>query len=532
MEILSKYKEAFINESREIISNLNKTLLNLENDPSNLNLINETFRYLHNIKGMSATMGFEEITKISHELENIMDLVRKGEKNLTSEIINILFKGVDWLEKLINGLEKNINIKEFNLSSLYEQINLVFSQPKESLKKESNHLDNFIIEPVKPSTLKIDIKILDDLVNLIGELVIAKNRLQEAILSLNDNVLSNLLYNVNKIISNLENTILKTRIVPIEYLFDRFPRMVRDLAREQKKEINFIIQGKDIGLDRGILDELYEPLIHILRNAVYHGIETPEVRKEVGKDPQGKILLSAKKEENYVIIEVSDDGNGIDINKVKEIAIKKGLIKSNEIDLLTEERCFQLLTLPGFTTVTSVDKTSGRGVGLDVVKNKIESLNGSFKIESNFKKGSKFIIKVPLTLAIIQALIVDIYGETYALPFSIVKEVFSIKDTTNKVDFKGKSIPVINLKKILGIQNGSKSNMKEILIVDFKNQDVGIEISKIKSQHEIVVKPISKLLKPSNIFSGATILGNGEVVLILDINNIIMKEEEIGKQYR
>ncbi|MFH1824292.1 MAG: chemotaxis protein CheA [Candidatus Firestonebacteria bacterium] len=505
---LLPYKEIFINESREIISNLNQTLLRLEKSPSNSNLINDVFRCLHNIKGMSATMGFEKITKLSHELENIIDLVQKGERNLTSEMINTLFKGIDWLETLINGLGKRIESDERLTKTVKDRFEL--STPLEEI--------------TKPTTLRIDIKILDELINLIGELVISKNRLQEAISSLNDNELNDLSYNVNKIISNLENAVLKTRIVPTDYIFNRFPRTVRDLAREQKKDINFIIDGKDIGLDRGILDELYEPLIHILRNAVYHGIETPEIREKEGKNPQGKIMLTARKEENHVIIEVEDDGHGININKVKEIAIKKGIIKSNEIGLLSEKECFYFLTIPGFTTVTSANQISGRGIGLDVAKTKIESLNGTFQIESTFKKGSKWTIKVPLTLAIIQALIVDVYGETYALPFSIVKKVYPVPSSGGaRVDPK---CELINLKKLLCIENGTKDDSKEVIVTEYKGKDIGLEISKIKSQHEIVVKPISKLLKPSKIFSGATILGNGEVVLILDINNIITKGGE------
>lgn len=494
---VSQYKEVFINESKDIITNSNQLLIKLEKNPAESSLINETFRLTHNLKGMSATMGFEKITKLSHELENILDLVRKGEKQLNTDLMNMLFNGLDSLEILVNGLKK---------------------EPLQTLTP----LEEFS----KPTTLRIDVKILDDLVNLIGELVISKNKLQECLSQYNNNELDNAFYNLNKLIADLENTILKTRIVPIDYIFSRFPRMVRDLTIEYKKEINFVIEGKDIGLDRGILDELYEPLIHILRNAVYHGIELPEIRRKLNKNSTGKITLSARKEENYVIIEVEDDGSGIDIDKVKATALKNGLIKQSELDILTNKECYYLLTLPGFTTVSGADKTAGRGVGLDVVKTKIESLNGSLTINSAFKKGSKLTLKVPLTLAIIQSLIVNICNEIYAIPFSVVKEVFSIKTPTDgKVDYKGKSIPLIKLKDILDIQEDSASGEKEVLIVNYKNKEFGIEISKIKSQHEIVVKPISKLLNPSKIFSGATILGNGKVALILDLNAIIVESE-------
>ena len=523
---LSQYKELFINESNEIIANLNQALLNLEKNPSNADLINDTFRYLHNIKGMAATMGYEKITKISHELETVMDTVRKGQKHLTAEMINVVFKGIDWLETLINGLGKRSD-GEYNLSPLFEEIKTVLLEPDKIPEKKEAAQKSPIEGFNAPATLRIDIKILDDLINQIGELVISKNRLHDITHGIDDSELSNALYNTNKIISSLENTILKTRIVPADYIFSRFPRMVRDLTREQKKEINFVIEGKDIGLDRGVLDELYEPLIHILRNCVYHGIELPEARKKSDKNPTGKIVLSAKKLENDVIIEIEDDGGGINIEKVREVALKKGLIKPDETGRMSEKEYFNLLTLPGFTTVTSADKTSGRGVGLDVVKTKIESLNGAFRIESKPKKGSKFIIKVPLTLAIIQALIVDVYGETYALPFSIVKEVFSVKDTNDgKVDYKGKLIPLIKLKEVLQITEDKNFSAKEILITEYRNKEIGIEITKIRSQHEIVVKPLNKFLKPSHIFSGATILSTGEVVLILDINTIINEGEK------
>jgi len=525
---LDQYREIFINESREIIGSLNKVMLSIEKEPKNSDLVNECFRYMHNIKGMSATMGFEKITKVSHELESVMDLVRKGSHPLTPEIINALFKGIDMIDTLVCGLEKRID-GNVSLEPLLAEIKECTNKdgaacedktilPSSGRKENSTGKD----ELVKPASLRIDLKVLDELINLTGEMIISKNRLQDLISKSDDAELSNSLYNTNKIMSELENTILKTRIVPADYIFSRYPRLVRDTMRTQKKEVNFIVEGSDIGLDRGILDELYEPLIHILRNCVYHGIETPEKRKAGGKEPVGTIRLTAKKLENHVLIEVTDDGAGLDAENIKKTALKRGLIKEEELPGLTDKQAYAFLTKPGFSTVEQADSTSGRGVGLDVVKTKVESLNGIFTMSTEPNKGSRFEIKVPLTLAIIQALIVDIHGEAYALPFSAVKEVLSAGDNTNgSIEYRGKAVPVIKLKKLLLSTEDEVKRDREIIITEYHGKLFGLEINKIKTQHEIVVKPINNNLKTLKYFSGATILSDGQVALILDVNTIL-----------
>jgi len=529
---LDQYREVFINESRELIGNLNKVMLSLEKEPKNADLINECFRYLHNIKGMSATMGFEKITKVSHELESVMDLVRKGTHPMTLEIINALFNGIDMIDALVNGLEKRTD-GIVSLDPLISEIKsctnsdgTACEEKTETGKDKKQETAAGKDELVKPASLRIDLKVLDELINLTGEMIISKNRLQELVSKADDAELSNSLYNTNKIMSELENTILKTRIVPAEYIFSRFPRLVRDTMRAQKKEVNFIVEGSEIGLDRGILDELYDPLIHILRNCVYHGIETPEKRKKEGKNPAGTIRLTAEKLENHVLIQVTDDGAGLDAEKIKRTAVKKGLIKEEELIGLTDAEAYGFLTKPGFSTVEKADSTSGRGVGLDVVKTKVESLNGTFKMETELNKGSSFSIKVPLTLAIIQALIVDIQGEAYALPFSAVKEVLAVGENVNgSVEYRGKAVPVIKLRKLLLSPDDTVKRAREVIITEHHGRLYGLEINKIKTQHEIVVKPIDSNLKTLNIFSGATILSDGQVALILDINTILDQGE-------
>ena len=522
---LSQYREAFITESREILQALNQVLLKLEKAPDNPELVNETFRYLHNIKGMAATMGFEKITKLSHELENLMDLVRTGKRRLSGGMISAVFKGVDFLETLISGLEKRTESGELDINPVLEALRNCLSERTPRLLPEKQKPAGAIAHPEetgKPSTLRVDTKILDDLINQIGELVISKNRLSEEIAKSGSEEISNAFYYSNKILTRLENTILKTRVVATEYLFNRFPRMIRDLAQEHKKEVNLVVEGQEIGLDRGVLDELYDPLIHILRNSVYHGIENSKDRKKAKKKPAGTIKLSAREKENFVIIEVADDGGGIDIERVKQIAIKKGLVKPAKAKEMTDQECYNLLTLPGFSTVTSANSTSGRGVGMDVVKNKVESINGTFSIESKKGAGTKISLKVPLTLAIIQALIVDVSGESYALPFSRVKEVFRIDLKPNEpILYKGKQLPFQELSVSLGKKDETGGAVREVLVIDYKEKDFGLVINRIKSQHEVVVKPVSKLLKAENIFAGATVLGNGNVVLILDINTIL-----------
>jgi two-component system chemotaxis sensor kinase CheA len=519
MEAISlKYKEAFINESRELLNSLNQLLIQLENNPNNTAIINDTFRYLHNIKGMAATMGFEKITKLSHELESIMEPIRKGEKKITSAKIAVIFSGIDWLEVLINGLTERVEGK-IDLTELFDSIKAA-SEEKEIYVKDTAQTSLPIQTLIKPTGLRIDIKILDDLINQIGELIISKNKLQDIIVSTDNSELSNLFYSTNKVIVNLENTVLKTRIVSVDYLFSRFPRMLRDLARETKKEVNFSVEGKEIGLDREILDELYEPIIHILRNSIYHGIEEQEERKNQHKETTGNIAVSALKEDNFVLITIKDDGRGMNIEKIKETAIKKGLISGMNKHEITDKELIKLTLLPGFSTASKIDRISGRGVGLDIVKNKIESLNGNLEIESIKDKGCIFRIKVPLTLAIIQALIVESGNQGYAIPFSEVKEVTTVYNRDSYLVRNGKNIPIVKLARIIGIPDRNISSEGQAVILKCKNGDIALQIDKILTQCEIVVKPISKILTPLPLFSGAAILGNGEVAIILDISSL------------
>jgi len=366
--------------------------------------------------------------------------------------------------------------------------------------------------------------------NLVSELIIIKTRL--------DDINGDKDYQakqreaieyLERITSNLHDAVMKARMVPIENVFNRFPRVVHDLSRELSKEIDILIEGAETELDRTIIDEIGDPLIHLIRNAADHGIESPQERVSKGKPEHGTIRLKAYHDGNNVVIEVSDDGRGIDLNSVLKKAIEKGLIDKEQSKNLKEYEITSFLFEPGFSTKSSVTDVSGRGVGLDVVKTKIESLGGSIEINNKKDMGTTFLIRLPLTLAIIQALMVMVGEEKYAIPLSSIKETVIVsKKEIKKVQksevtiLRGDVIPVIRLNEILDIEKKNEDDDELTLVVVKKGEkDVGLAVDELIGQQEIVIKTLGSFLKDIKFIDGATILGDGEVALILDINKLV-----------
>ncbi len=386
-------------------------------------------------------------------------------------------------------------------------------------------------------TIRVDVRRLDSLMNLVGELVLARNRLGQLAERINDQVpdtalidmFDNALVQLGFVTSEMQLSVMKIRMLPIQRVFNKFPRMVRDLCREMKKEIDLVIYGEETELDKSVIEHIGDPLIHILRNAVDHGIEPPEEREKMGKPRRGTIILSAYQEGDHIVIEVSDDGRGIDVNKIAQKALEKGLITEKELEHMGERDILNLIFLPGFSTAEKITDVSGRGVGMDVVKTNIEKLNGIIELETEVGKGSTLRIKLPLTLAIIQALMVLSNKDIYAIPLASVQEIVHLEegqvytiDQQSVVRIRDMVIPLMCLEEIFGEADKVEEQERNyVVIIGLAEHRVGILVTDLLGQQEVVIKSLGGYLTNVPGIAGATIMGDGRVCLILDVAGIM-----------
>ncbi|MBO8126808.1 MAG: chemotaxis protein CheA [Firmicutes bacterium] len=414
-------------------------------------------------------------------------------------------------------------------------------------KKETPHQDKGRDHKSSPlhkskvrQTVRVDIEKLDGLMNLVAELVINRSRLAQIGVDNNQAIFNETIGELAQITTDLQSLVMKARMVPIDQVFNRFPRMVRDLSRELGKEINLVIEGAETELDRSVVDEIGDPLVHLLRNAADHGIEPPEERERLGKPRSGTIKLSARHEGNQVVVEISDDGAGIDYDKIRRKAVQKGFITEDEANNLTNEEAAKLLFKSGFSTAEKVTDVSGRGVGLDVVASKIQALNGTVDLESELGKGSTFTIKLPLTLAIIQALLVKLgKNEVYALPLENIEEIINItKDELKSVQgqkyilYRGQVIPAIDLSELFEVPDAVEHDQakRTMVVIKAAGRRLGLMVDDLIGQQEIVIKSLDNLIKDVEGFAGAAILGDGTVSLILDVLEIAAIQKRLAKE--
>lgn len=455
---------------------------------------------------------------------------------------------IDEVKKAIANVSEieEVLIEEFEIP---ENVTETESVPKEEPKAENSKEpkpakteDNKkghtkgTSKPVVNRSVRVDIEKLDDLMNLVSELIIAKNGLVSvtgAVASQEQSFNEQIEY-LERITTNLHESVMKVRMVPIESVVNRFPRMIRDLSKKLNKEMELIMTGEDTELDRTVIDEIGDPLMHMLRNAADHGLESTIDRLKLGKPQVGTIRLDAYQDGNNVTIEVTDDGAGVDVEKIKRKAIEKGTITEEQAGYMSEKDAIDLLFQPAFSTAEKISDVSGRGVGLDVVKNKIEGLGGDVEVVSKLGEGTTFIVRLPLTLAIIQALMVDISGEKYALPLNSIVTVEEIMPedvkyvhTKEVINLRGTVIPLVRLNEVLDIEPVDKDEEEllddNLIVVIVKKGDrqAGLVIDKLLGQQEIVIKPLGKYIRVPKMISGATILGNGEVALIIDSNTLV-----------
>ena len=694
---VTQYLEIFLDETKEHLQSLSDQFMILEQEPDNMDTINEIFRSAHTLKGMAGTMGYKRTQTLTHDMENVFSEVRNNTIKVDGAMVDLLFQCLDALEEYTENIQntgdEGTNDNEHLIKALndylaknsgdaapqpakeekkepakeepkqeagadpgkekWREIKLgdtehtVIAEAKKQGKKclgvtvyvqescilkaaraflvykaleelgdmivsvpsaqdiEDEHFEfdfsviiltdadaetvkNAVlnvseieaayvgeVEPVQPEeavqpaaiaevqpkeeeqpkksapaapakaadkkpiskpivnrTVRVDIEKLDVLMNLVSELIIAKNSLvstssQEGILT--NNTFNEQIEYLESVTTNLHESVMKVRMVPIETVVQKFPKMIRDLSKKLDKKMQLFMSGEETELDRTVVDEIGDPLMHLLRNSADHGLESAEVRKERGKPEVGSIFLDAYQDGNNVIIEVRDDGNGIDVEAVKKKAIERGTITPEQAENMADKDIIGLLFLPSFSTSEKVTDVSGRGVGLDVVKSKIESLSGEVEVKTKLGEGSTFIIRLPLTLAIIQALMVEVGGEKYAIPLGSIQTIEDVEPAEIKyvqakevINLRGTVIPLIRLNEVLDNESTKKPD-ENLLVIIVKKGDklAGLVVDELMGQQEIVIKSLGNYINKNKIISGATILGDGEIALILDTNALL-----------
>jgi len=661
-----EYRDLFLAEAREYLQGLNIALLELENNPANREVLQEMFRAAHSLKGMSATMGYQQLANLTHQMENVLDFLRQGTLRANREVANILFESLDLLELLMGRLDepaacleqveivvgklraacdggieedwltentadgKTLLLDEFekemvragcaggerarhleivlDASCLLKSVraymvfkllekfgHLVKAVPGTQELEDEQFEDRFqlviltqaadetiraellqiaevenvlvrdVAEMDPPSagletvatrkvelaaeaamvqdeangerrnirraaekTIRVETDKLDKLINLVGELVVNRTRVVELGRTDVAAELVSAVEQLDRITTDLQSAVMKLRMVPIKQVFDRFPRMVRDLSQEKGKKVNLEVRGEETELDRSIVNQIGDPLVHLLRNSVDHGIEPPGERVQSGKPEEGTIILEARHEGSYVLIRVSDDGRGIATEEMRQKAVQKGLLSSAEAQRMSDEEALRLIFKNGFSTAEQVTDISGRGVGMDAVKTVIESMNGTVEIKTSQGEGTRFYVRLPLTLAIIKALLVEVAGEIYAIPIESIRENLYVAPQDIKtiqgekvVNVRGEVLPLIYLGEMLGMKAGSSEEILSVVVVEAADRKTALVVDVLLGQQEIVIKSLSRAVEGIRGVAGATVLGNGRVALILDVSSLI-----------
>ncbi|MBW2616264.1 MAG: chemotaxis protein CheA [Deltaproteobacteria bacterium] len=516
---ISEYKHLFLSEAREILNSLNNVLVDLEKEPSNTALLNELFRQTHTLKSMAQSMEYEEIAKLTHSMETTLALLRNPGSKAEKDIVDLLFKSLNTLGDLIKEKEKG-KTEKVKAAPLVERFEEITSTAGEG------------------QTVRIPLTQLDNLMDMTGELAINRIRLSQIAKTIEDTDLEETVAQLDRLTSQLQNQMMEVRLVPLEYIFAPYPRMVRDIAVAQKKEVDFFIEGGHIGMDRSIQDEINEPLLHLLKNAVIHGIEGPREREKLKKPGRGKIKLSARREKNSVVIELSDDGRGMDIEEVKEAVLETGIITAEELSALSPKEVIMLVTFPGYSRAKKVTEVAGRGMGLSASKAKAESLGGTLDIHTKPNEGTTLSFTLPLTTAVIQAMLVGVADETYCIPLSYLAETMKISPQDIKtmehyevISYRDTVLPLIRVREKFGFAPSSpeppvsdvspRNAAIPVAVVEARTKKVGLVVDDFLGQQEVVIRPLTGILKEIKGASGATILGTGKPALIMEVGSLL-----------
>jgi two-component system chemotaxis sensor kinase CheA len=568
-EVSAEELKVFIEEADEQIALLDRDLVRLETEGDDPELIQEIFRATHTMKGSSAMLGYPRMSELAHSMESLLDSLRSGKISVSAEMVDSLLYGLDILKVLRDALVSpgkspmDIGPAVARLESAAEMAEpsgiLAGGREEATPAARRSDGDGGVTkagtaatdrEPQTtsavpdrwtqhiPQSVRVDVKTLDSLMNMVEELVIDRSRISQINRVLESRYagdelvrdLSQTSGHVIKVINELQQDIMQVRMVPIGTLFNSFPRLVRDLAQRQGKKVEFTMEGLETELDRSIIEQIRDPLIHLLRNAVDHGVEEPEKRVADGKPPIALVRLSAFQEGGHIVIAMEDDGKGIDVNAVKQKAVAKAIISADEAARLSMADAINLVFMPGFSTLEKATDVSGRGVGLDVVKTNIDKLSGSVVTESRPGEGTKFMIVLPLTLAVIQGLLVAVHGTAYVMPLASVTETLLIEQREimtirgrNVIRLRNNVIPLVTLDNASGLGKRRADRVGKCFIVVAKDgeKSIGVVVDELMEQQEFVVKPLGKFLVDIRGIAGATILGDGQVGLILDVPALI-----------
>lgn len=644
MDEMQEILEDFLIEAFEMIEQLDQDLVELENNPDDLDLLNRIFRVAHTIKGSGSFLNFSVLTHLTHHMEDVLNKARHGELTITPDIMDVVLESIDYMKKLLNairdtGTDANTGL-EGDIANTVQRLDAISkgetpsapaeetSAPQahvaetpapatapaeeepepdyanmsaEEVEKEIERLLNkrqeedrhkreekrargelediqapgeISTEAPKPAaapaapvastapkatpkpaapkaapktggdeskapataveqTIRVDVKRLDSLMNLIGELVLGKNRLIKIYNDVEERYegekfleeLNQVVASVSMVTTDIQLAVMKTRMLPIGRVFNKFPRMVRDLSRELGKEIDLVITGEETELDKSIVEEIGDPLVHLIRNACDHGIESKEDRAAAGKPEKGTVELKAYNEGNHIVVEIKDDGHGMDPDILRSKGVEKGIISDREADTMTDKEAYALVFKAGFSTAKVVTNVSGRGVGMDVVKTNIEKLNGIIDVESELGTGTTLKLKIPLTLAIIQSLLVGVQEEFYAIPLASVIETVRISqdeiytvENKSVLRLRNEVLPLVRLADIFGVDSVfDNSEQAYVVVIGLAENKIGVIVDFLIGQEEVVIKSLGSYLKGTEGIAGATIRGDGRVTLIVDI---------------
>ncbi|EMB6127714.1 chemotaxis protein CheA [Pseudomonas aeruginosa] len=635
----------FLVEAGEILEQLSEQLVELESRPDDMDLLNAIFRGFHTVKGGAGFLQLNALVECCHIAENVFDILRKGERRVSSELMDVVLQALDTVnamfdqvreqseptpatpellaalarlaepegaapaepvqappaavppaepaappeapaqsgssditddefEQLLDALQGDEapvsavaeasaapagdEISDAEFEALLDQLHGKgkFNGASEAVAAAAAVAKNIAAKspaakpaapakaaaarpaaPDRPAaseaetTVRVDTARLDEIMNMVGELVLVRNRLVRLGLNSGDEAMAKAVANLDVVTGDLQMSVMKTRMQPIKKVFGRFPRLVRDLARNMKKEINLELVGEETDLDKNLVEALADPLVHLVRNAVDHGIESPEEREAAGKPRVGQVVLSAEQEGDHILLMITDDGKGMDAEVLRNKAVEKGLLERDAADRLTDLECYNLIFAPGFSTKTEISDVSGRGVGMDVVKTKISQLNGTVNVFSQKGSGSKIVIKVPLTLAIMPTLMVMLGSQAFAFPLVNVNEIFHLDlSRTNVVDgqevviVRDKALPLFYLKRWL-VPSAAHEEQGEghVVILSVGTQRIGFVVDQLVGQEEVVIKPLGKMLQGTPGMAGATITGDGRIALILDVPSMLKR---------
>ncbi|MBF0549795.1 MAG: chemotaxis protein CheA [Deltaproteobacteria bacterium] len=550
-KLLAQMFNDFIEESHEHLDQLNLNLAKLEDSPDDEEIINETFRAIHTLKGTAAFIGLDHIKGLSHKMEDVFDGIRKGELAVTASLIDMMYEGLEVLTLLRDKAAAKDPI-EVDISWIVQKLENVFqtepvtsSDQKVESKPEEDSVKSLTCEtadpqpapPIKPrtfsaETIRVSTQRLDSLMNMVGEVITARNQLNDFSARTRNDELASIAASIDRLTRQIHNGIMGVRMVPIEKLFNKFPGVVRNLARENGKQVEFVLSGENTELDKTMIEHIYDPMIHLLRNAVDHGLECPEVRLDRGKSATGQIRLSALQQQNSVTILVEDDGQGIDPAKMKKQAVRNGLISKEEAQVMTDEQAIRLIFMPGFSSAETVTEVSGRGIGLDVVKEQVQKLRGLVDVRSVLGQGTVFQIQMPLTLTILQTLLVESGGLTYGLPLNTVCETLLITEkqinTIEKdevVFIRGVAYPLVRLASILyeGPEFMPINGHVPVVVVGMAEKRVALCVDELLGKQEVVMKTLGDYLGRVEGIEGASIMADGSVALILDVEAALGK---------